>query len=552
MAERQIAECKYDNLEYLFDGNLILLVTVTEIETETLRSKLTPINGYDNVLKVYKGNYTYYIGKFGKYNVAHVQSAMGSISKSSSIVTVKSALDYIKSKIVIMIGIAFGIDNQKQNIGDVLLSETIIAYNPKRVGQGETIQRGAEPLASTFLLNRFKNITTWEHILDCGNKAKLIPAKMLSGEELIDNQEHRDELLKIYPEVKGGEMEGIGVATACDNCAEWILVKGICDFADGDKGTDKKKRQQAAIESAVSVCLELFSSETLFLDKGIPPSSSYEDIQQSCGVTANINNVLFDVYDLSKENYYIERVEDTNFNQKRNQYSIWIYGPTGSGKTNLILRNLLRSQSEFLEISLGACSGQKNIAFFNEILYSLLEKTGHGTSYPKHKELPPCNRDILKLLEKNYKDKEIVIFIEEIPIETDLEYRLFMNGLYALICGKSLITGLDRVMFVLSSIKDPSLHISKNAQKIHQYLYFMSFKYWEKEPIDLLIEKIETVLQLKLSENVKTELIQCANGSPRFIKKFFRNILTQKSSEEDVLLAKIKETNQELKQFGYV
>ncbi|BES61594.1 hypothetical protein [Dysgonomonas capnocytophagoides] len=545
-----IAECKYDNLKHLFDGSLILLVTVTEIETETLRSNLIPINGYDHVLKVYKGNYTYYIGKFGKYNVAHVQSSMGSISKGSSIVTVKSALDCIKSKIVIMIGIAFGIDSEKQNIGDVLLSETIIAYNPKRIGKNETVQRGSEPSASTFLLNRFKNITTWEYILDCGNKAKLIPAKMLSGEELIDNQEHRDELLKIYPEVKGGEMEGIGVATACDNCAEWILVKGICDFADGEKGTDKKKRQQAAIESAVSVCLELFSSETLFLDKGINPNCA--NIQQSYNIIANINDVLFDVYDLSKEDYYIERAEDIDFNQKSNQYGIWIYGPTGSGKTNLILRNLLRNQSEFVEISLGACSGQKNIAFFNEILYSLFEKTGKEVSYPKHKALPSCNRDILKLLEKNYKDKEIVIFIEEIPIETDLEYKSFMNGLYALICGKSLITGLNRVMFVLSSIKDPSLHISRNAQKIHQYIYFMPFKYWEKELIDSLIKKIEIVLELKLSENVRAELIQCANGSPRFIKKFFRNILAQKSSNEDALLAKIKETNQELKQFGYV
>lgn len=550
MTEQKIVEYKYDDLGHLLDENLILLVTVTEIETKVLRSKLFPISGYDGILKVYKGNYTYYIGKFGKYNVAHVQSSMGSISKGSSIVTVKSALDCIKSRIVIMIGIAFGVDNENQNIGDILLSESIIAYNPKRVGKDEIIQRGAEPSASAFLLNRFKNITTWEYILDSGNKAKLIPAKILSGEELIDNKEHRDELLKIYPEVKGGEMEGIGVATACDNCAEWILVKGICDFADGDKGTDKKKRQRVAIESAVSVCLELFSSETIFLEKGILPNCA--DQKQSYNAITNVNDILFDVYNLNTEEYYIERAEDSVFNQKSKQYGIWIYGPTGSGKTNLILRNLFKNKSDFIEVSLGACSGLNNIAFFNEILYSLLEKSNRKASYPKHKILAPCNREILKLLETDYRDKELLIFIEEIPIDADSEYKTFMNGLYALICGKSLITGLEKVIFILSSIKDPSLHISKNAQKIHQYMHFMPFKYWEKEPLNLLIEKIEKALSLKLPENVKIELIKYSNGSPRFIKKFFRNVLVQKSMEESALLARIKETNQELKQFGYV
>lgn len=551
MALQKFVEHKYDDLSHLFDGSLILLITVTEVETEVLRSKLEPINGFDGVLKVHKGNYTYYIGRFGKYNVAQVQSSMGSISKGSSIVTVKSALDCIKSRIVIMIGIAFGIDNKKQKIGDVLLSETIIAYNPKRVGKDETVQRGIESSASTFLLNRFKNVNTWEYILDCGDKAKLIPAKMLSGEELIDNKDHRDELIKIYPEAKGGEMEGAGVATACDNSVEWILVKGICDFADGDKGTDKKKRQQTAMESAVSLCLELFSSETVFSEKGINPSNT-ETLLSCCNELTNINEVLFDVYDVNRESYYIERAEDTDFNQKIKQYGIWIYGPTGSGKTNLILRNLLKNQSDFIEISLGACSGQKNIAFFNEILYCLLEKIDKKASYPKHKTLSTCNREIINLLEMQYKNKEIVIFIEEIPIDTNAEYKSFVDGLYALICSKSLVGGLEKIIFVLSSIKNPSLHISKNAQKIHQYLHFLPFQYWEKEIISLLIERIENALQFELHGNVKTELVQYAKGSPRFIKKFFRNILVQKNKEENFLLTKIKETDQELKQFGNV
>ena len=211
MKEKKIIEYQYEKLSHLFNGQLILLVTVTEIETTETRSKLTPLDGFSNVLKVAKGNYTYYIGKFGKYGVALVQSSMGSMSASGSIITVKTALDNVKSPIVIMIGIAFGVDDIKQNIGDVLISETIIPYELKRIGKNKNIPRGVETRASQLLLDRFKNITTWEYLLEDENKAKCTPVKMLSGEKLIDNKSERDNLLKIYPEAKGGEMEGVGV-----------------------------------------------------------------------------------------------------------------------------------------------------------------------------------------------------------------------------------------------------------------------------------------------------------------------------------------------------
>jgi nucleoside phosphorylase len=59
----------------------------------------------------------------------------------------------------------------------------------------------------------------------------------------------RDWLLKIEPEAIGGEMEGAGLyAAARDAKVDWILVKAICDWADGTKNNDAQP--QAARNAA--------------------------------------------------------------------------------------------------------------------------------------------------------------------------------------------------------------------------------------------------------------------------------------------------------------
>jgi len=551
MKKDKYIESDYDKLTHLFNGQLILLVTATDTELNETRSKLTPLNNFDGVLKVFKGNHTYYIGMFGKYGVALVQTGnMGSMA-NGSIMTVKTALDNIKSPIVIMIGIAFGVDDIKQNIGDVLISETIIPYELKRIGEKENIPRGVEAQASQFLLSRFKSISTWEYLLEDKSKAKYIFAKLLSGEKLIDNKQERDELLKVYPEAKGGEMEGAGVSSACsESKTDWILVKGICDFADGKKGRDQKKRQKIAIESAVSLCLELFASETAFKEKGISPNCGCViSKENTCQV--DINEVLFEVYDSKKEEYYFERTEDTEFNQRISQYGVWIYGKTGSGKTNLILRNLIKSQNDCIPITLGSCVGHKNIVLFNEILNCIQEKTRTNPTYPTHKTFPLCSKAIQKELESHYKEKEIIIYIDEIPIDSNsAEYKQFIKSLFSLINDIHLINGLGKLKFVLSSIHNPINHISENDQKIHQYLYFIQLNYWDSAAIKSLIELINKTLHCDLPQSVLTELIKKANGSPRFIKKFFKNVFLNNDRAETNLLQRIKDTENELKQFG--
>jgi hypothetical protein len=51
-------------------------------------------------------------------------------------------------------------------------------------------------------------------------------------------------------------MEGAGLYVACqDQKVDWILVKAICDWADGHKAQDKDARQQTAAANAAAFVL---------------------------------------------------------------------------------------------------------------------------------------------------------------------------------------------------------------------------------------------------------------------------------------------------------
>ena len=96
---------------------------------------------------------------------------------------------------------------------------------------------------------------------------------MLSGEKLVDNLAFRQELLAFEPEAIGGEMEGAGLYVACqDRHVDWILVKAICDWADGNKATDKDARQATAACNAALFVLHTLQKVGLKLERGAPPS----------------------------------------------------------------------------------------------------------------------------------------------------------------------------------------------------------------------------------------------------------------------------------------
>jgi nucleoside phosphorylase len=235
----------------------VLLVTVTEIETTAVLEAFQETCKHDPK-RHFVGIKTYYeLGKVNGVQVFLVQSEMGVSGPGGSLQTVRDGIEALSPTFVIMVGIAFGTNPYTQRIGDVLVSKQLYDYGHQRFGTNhdgtpEVISRGDRVTCSIRLLDRCRSASIdWRRPPTQGHKRKqrrtqVLFGTILSGEKLIDNAGLRDQLLIHEPGAIGGEMEGVGLYSAAQNLkVEWILVKAICDWADGNKAGTKGRRMSA-------------------------------------------------------------------------------------------------------------------------------------------------------------------------------------------------------------------------------------------------------------------------------------------------------------------
>jgi len=254
---QEIDENRCDQLKKEIDA---VIITATDVELKAVTHLLKPYPRRKNVLLVYSGPETYYLGRFGAYNTVVTKCRIVAIGDGSVILATEQAQRLWNPKAIIMVGIAFGKDPTKQKIGDVLVASQIISYEQQRVGE-EIIHRGSIPPSNTILLNRFENVQNWQFARPDGSYCSLIVGSILSGEKLVDNPDFKATLFQKFPQAVGGEMEGAGLCAASGRVGTaWILVKSICDWGDGKK---HKKHQPLAAASAANLVHYVLSQKTV-------------------------------------------------------------------------------------------------------------------------------------------------------------------------------------------------------------------------------------------------------------------------------------------------
>jgi nucleoside phosphorylase len=238
----------------------VLIVTVTKVESQAVLETFTKATGKKPASKPI-GLHTY--RDFGKINGAQVfmvMSEMGAGGLGASLQTVGDGIRALSPWAVIMVGIAFGVNSTTQKIGDILVAKQLVNYEPEAV-RHKAIPRGSKVDVSTALLNRFKDADLdWDKAPENKAKARVRFGLILSGEKLIDNFPFLQELLDKWPEAIGGEMEGAGLYAACQEAKkDWILVKSICDWADGHKEEDREERQKLAAYNSARFLLYMLN-----------------------------------------------------------------------------------------------------------------------------------------------------------------------------------------------------------------------------------------------------------------------------------------------------
>src|SRR5687768_5296117 len=110
----------------------VLLVTVTKVESLAVLGVLAQGN-QPNPQSI-EGRIYFDLGEVNGARVWLTQSEMGSGGVGASQQAVAKGIVALSPLAVIMVGIAFGINEHKQAIGDVLVTETLRLYDLQRVG----------------------------------------------------------------------------------------------------------------------------------------------------------------------------------------------------------------------------------------------------------------------------------------------------------------------------------------------------------------------------------------------------------------------------------
>lgn len=250
---------------------IVAMIVVNEVEKKAVLSKLKPFDETNKRYCIAYKNQTYYLGKFGICPTVIVQSSMGIDDPAAATLTVSETITTWKTHIVIAVGVAMGLKRGVQKEGDVLISQMIQNYNKVKETTSGKIERGARPLASSILCDRFRNSINWNFKDANGNKCYVHHGLIITGGSLVNHPQYVNTLKKRFPDAIGNEMEASGIWAASERAGKnihWIIVKGICDW--GIKKTDT--HQPLAATAAVSLCEHVLSSEST-LDGIIKPSS---------------------------------------------------------------------------------------------------------------------------------------------------------------------------------------------------------------------------------------------------------------------------------------
>lgn len=286
---------------YLSNVN-IMIITANEIERDTLFSYFLETSEH-HIVQIAKRNLVYSFFKIKDNKVVHIEPAsIGAYAHGGSASAISEALDVVKPSIVISLGVAFGANYEKHEIGDVLVGRQHFSYDKAtKISDGNlNIKKLHVEEPDDYMMGRFKaTVQTEEKILGkFNNLFQVVLGNMVTGEFVVDSADIREMIFSPFQPfgIIGGEMEAYGIFEEIKKATEThcILIKGICDWGAGKNSrisgdsdnvqtitrneietsyNPKNALQTLAMLNACKVCETFLVSKEIFSDLHIKGAS---------------------------------------------------------------------------------------------------------------------------------------------------------------------------------------------------------------------------------------------------------------------------------------
>ncbi|MHC4403280.1 MAG: phosphorylase family protein [Planctomycetota bacterium] len=248
----------------------VVILTALELERDAALERL------DSHQPALEAGEHIHRGKIGHYDVVVLCfQGMGNIRSAAA--TTRVIMTW-SPPCILLAGIAGGTQRPlrerlakgEQLLGDVLVAEQLVDYEfgkqtPEGVRPRYQVYRPAKPL-----LDAARRLSPQNWVMSIktprpdGTTGRVLPqvhfGVVASGQKVVTDLDLVEELRSDWAELVGIEMEGIGAALAVDEIGlrtAFLMAKGICDWADPEKGDDW---QPYAAEASASFLAALLRS----------------------------------------------------------------------------------------------------------------------------------------------------------------------------------------------------------------------------------------------------------------------------------------------------
>ena len=226
----------------------VLLLSANSVEGRVVTWRLMQENGGHKLDTVVSGGHLYQFAEIGSIPLVHIwPNDMSSFTLYGSFSAVDAALDRFQPKYIFAVGVSFGIDPNKQALGDVLVAKHLVFYDAFN-----KVTDGIIKLRSDDTYKIDANLSAQLHSLDRKSPPKHVGkfnwffGSMLTGGTVLSDAVEKRQLVdaaeRIGQTIIGGEMEASGIHFACqrtkNRSVPFTIFKGICDWGAEKNGWD--------------------------------------------------------------------------------------------------------------------------------------------------------------------------------------------------------------------------------------------------------------------------------------------------------------------------
>ena len=179
-----------------------------------------------------------YLFKWNNYTILHIEAqTTGSYTIGGSADITRFVINnpLISPRVIVSLGICFGTDEQKHNLGDTIISEKVYpCFIGAKINESGLSVKDDNMFSINPKLRMSIRSACDKNIFNKDTEGKVYLGNYITGEAVVSSIEVRNLFANTTTqEIVAGEMEGYGLFKECStipNSVPCLIVKSICDW----------------------------------------------------------------------------------------------------------------------------------------------------------------------------------------------------------------------------------------------------------------------------------------------------------------------------------